>query len=168
MTKRDSKKLHALTRVRPCALIVNTLIVTSRAGARVFCAIRKKTMKKTIIALFFAAASAITAAQPYAYEPAVVRLTGTLMSPPGEAPSGKKITFPALQLSSPIVVTGTSEESPTEKGVMLLHMVLDEKLMATFKALKGKRAEVTGTLFHSDNGNHQTNVLIQTQAIAAK
>ena len=125
-------------------------------------------MRKIIVALFFTAASALTAAQPYAYEPAVVRLTGTLMSAPGEAPSGKKITFPALQLASPIVVAGTSEESPTEKGVMLLHMVLDEKSMATFKALQGKRAEVTGTLFHSDNGNHQTNVLIQTKAIAAR
>ena len=125
-------------------------------------------MKKIIAALLIAAASSLSAAQPYAYEPAVVRLAGTLISAPGESPNGKKITFPALQLASPITVEGTSEESPTEKGVMLLHMVLDETSMATFKALKGKRAAVTGTLFHSDNGNHQTNVLIQTKAIAAR
>jgi hypothetical protein len=32
---------------------------------------------------------------------------------------------------------------------MLLHMVLDNKTMTSFNALKGKRATVTGTLFHS-------------------
>lgn len=121
-------------------------------------------MKKTLIALILAATSAATSAQPYAYEPAVVSLTGTLLSAPGESPNGRKITFPALQLASPILVEGTPDE-PAEKGVMLLHMVLNNKTMATFNALKGKRATVTGTLFHSDNGNHQTNVLVTPTAI---
>ena len=120
-------------------------------------------MKKTLIALIFAVAGAAASAQPYAYEPAVVRLTGTLLSAPGESPNGKKITFPALQLTSPILVEGPDE--PTEKGVVLLHMVLNDKTMASFQTLKGKRATVTGTLFHSDNGNHQTNVLVTPTAI---
>lgn len=64
-----------------------------------------------------------------------------------------------MQLASPITVQGSPEEA-TEKGVVLLHMSLDEKMMKTFKSLKGKRVAVTGTLFHSDNGNHQTNVLV--------
>ena len=106
-------------------------------------------------------------AQAYKYEPTVVTLQGTLLSAPGEAPSGKKITFPALQLARAITVQGTSADVPTEKGVVLLHMVLDDKAMPVFKSLKGTRVNVTGTLFHSDNGNHQTNVLVTPSTIVS-
>ena len=122
---------------------------------------------------FFAVAMSAIALPPsalsqtYRYEPAVVTLQGTLLSAPGETPNGKKITFPALQLKDPITVEGTSADSPTEKGVVLLNMVLDDKTMPIYKSLKGKRVSVTGTLFHSDNGNHQTNVLVTPTAIAA-
>lgn len=105
-------------------------------------------------------------AQAYKYEPAVATLQGTLLSAPGETPNGKKITFPALQLAKPITVQGTSEDPPSEKGVILLHMVLNDKTMEIFKDLKGKRVTVTGALFHSDNGNHQTNVLVTPTSIA--
>lgn len=101
------------------------------------------------------------------YEPAVVTLQGTLLSAVGKTPDGEKITFPAIQLVNPITVQGTSVEEPTENNVTLLHMVLDEKTRELFKSLKGNRVIVNGTLFHSDNGNHQTNVLITPTSIAA-
>ncbi|MDR0674593.1 MAG: DUF4431 domain-containing protein [Zoogloeaceae bacterium] len=50
---------------------------------------------------------------------------------------------------------------------MLLHLVLDEKRMAEFKSLKGRRVSVNGTLFHSDNGNRQTDVLMDVTSISA-
>lgn len=103
-------------------------------------------------------------AQTYEYEPTAVTLYGKLLSSPGETPDGKKIRFPALQLSKPIMVQG-DQETPTEKGVILMHMVLEPKMMETFKSLKGKSVSVTGTMFHSDNGNHQTSVLITPSAI---
>ncbi|MDD5460432.1 MAG: DUF4431 domain-containing protein [Methylococcales bacterium] len=103
-------------------------------------------------------------AQTYKYEPAAVTLQGKLLSAPGETSDGKKITFPALQLTNPITVQG-DQETPTEKGVVLMHMVLDQKMMGTFKNLKGKSVSVTGAMFHSDNGNHQTNVLITPSVI---
>jgi hypothetical protein len=103
-------------------------------------------------------------AQRDTYEPAVVTLQGTLLSAPGETPDGKKMMFPAIQLSTPITVQG-DQETPPEKGVVLMHVVLNPKIMEAFKKLKGTSVSVTGSLFHADNGNHQTNVLITPSAI---
>jgi hypothetical protein len=102
--------------------------------------------------------------QSYTYEPAVVTLQGKLLSAPGETPDGKKMMFPAMQLSKPIMVQG-DEENPAEKGIVLMHLVLNPKMMETFKHLKGTLVSVTGSPFHSDNGNHQTNVLMTPSAI---
>lgn len=123
-------------------------------------------MKKLILTatIFCLAIPLSSFAQTYKYEPTAVTLHGKLLSSPGETPDGKRITFPALQLSKPIMVQG-DQETPTEKGVTLMHMVLEPKMMETFKSLKGKSVSVTGTMFHSDNGNHQTSVLITPSAI---
>jgi hypothetical protein len=105
--------------------------------------------------------ASIATAKTLPYDPAVVTLQGTLLSGDGMTPDGKKLKFPAIRLAEPISVP---EDEPrdwsAEKGVVLLHLALDEKNMAAFKRLKGKPVKVTGKLFHSDNGNHQTNVLI--------
>ncbi len=95
------------------------------------------------------------------HEPAVVTLQGALLSADGMKPEGEKLKFPAIRLTKPISVPEDEPRDwPAEKNVVLLHMALDEKNMAAFKRLKGKTVEVTGRLFHSDNGNHQTSVLI--------
>jgi hypothetical protein len=94
-----------------------------------------------------------------------ISLQGRLISAKGATPDGKAINFPALQLTQAIVVMG-DEESPTEKGVLLLHMVLNQDLMPTFIKLKGQTVLVEGKLFHADNGNHQTNVLVTPSSIS--
>lgn len=121
-------------------------------------------MYPTILAIAFSLLIGTASAETYKYEPSVATLKGRLVSAPGESPDGKKITFPALQLSTPITVQGL-EDTPTEKGVMLLHLSLSPKMMGDFNRLKGKKAAVTGSLFHADNGNHQTNVLISPASI---
>lgn len=94
------------------------------------------------------------------YEPhKKVSLQGRLISADGATPDGKAIKFPALQLPQAIVVMG-DEDSHTQKGVLLLHMVLNQDLWPTFQKLKGQTVVVEGKLFHADNGNHQTNVLV--------
>lgn len=109
----------------------------------------------------FALCASLATAKPLPYEPAVVTLQGTLLSADGMKPEGEKLKFPAIRLTEPISVPEDEPRDwPAEKNVVLLHMALDEKNMAAFKRLKGKTVEVTGRLFHSDNGNHQTNVLI--------
>ncbi len=125
----------------------------------------------TLTALAFTLATSLANATTYRYEPAVVTLQGTLLSSPGETPDGEKLTFPSLRLNKPITVQappaapGAEAEAETEKGVVLLHMALDAKNMATFKTLKGQQVKVVGTLFHADNGHHQTNVLVSPVSI---
>jgi len=118
-------------------------------------------MNHLLATLALALFASIASAKTLPYDPAVVTLQGTLLSGNGMTPDGKKLKFPAIRLAEPISVP---EDEPrdwsAEKDVVLLHMALDEKNMAAFKRLKGKPVKVTGKLFHSDNGNHQTNVLI--------
>jgi len=105
----------------------------------------------------------------YTYGPADVTLYGKLISAPGETPDGAKLTYPAIELMSPITVEATPGDEmyePTEKGVMLIHLVLDEQTMADFKQLKGRRVAASGRLFHSDNGHHQTDVLLSVKSIS--
>jgi len=118
-------------------------------------------MNRSLVALALALAASIASAKTYPYDPAVVTLQGTLLSADGATPDGKKLKFPAIRLAEPISVPEDEPRDwPAEKGVVLLHMALDEKNMAAFKRLKGQPVKVTGKLFHSDNGNHQTDVLI--------
>lgn len=118
-------------------------------------------MTRALIALVFALTASLASASPLAYEPAIVTLQGTLLSADGMTPDGAKLKFPAIRLAKPISVPEDEPRDwPAEKNVVLLHMALDEKNMAAFKRLKGQTVKVTGKLFHSDNGNHQTDVLI--------
>ena len=110
-------------------------------------------------------ATAPNTANQYSYEPTSVKLHGALVTARGETPDGKSIEFPALKLINGITVKGNSQEVPTEQDIALLQMVLNNSTKEVFNQLKGKRVEVSGTLFHSDNGNHQTKVLISPTSI---
>ena len=113
------------------------------------------------IALAFALTASLVAAKTLPYDPAIVTLQGTLVSGDGMTPDGAKLKFPAIRLTQPISVPQDEPRDwSAEQGVVLLHMALDDKNMAAFKRLKGKPVKVTGTLFHADNGNHQTSVLV--------
>ena len=118
-------------------------------------------MTRALIALAFALTASLASANPLPYEPTIVTLQGTLLSADGMTPDGAKLKFPAIRLAKPISVPEDEPRDwPAEKNVVLLHMALDEKNMAAFKRLKGQTVKVTGGLFHPDNGNHQTDVLI--------
>jgi hypothetical protein len=128
---------------------------------------------KSAVALILAASVSFAAvAQTVYYEPAQVTLGGTMITAKGQTPDGKTLDFPALALPASLPISVESEpgsceeacEEP-ESGVTLLHMVLSQDTMNQFKSLKGKPVMVRGTLFHSDNGNHQTDVLITPTAI---
>ena len=114
---------------------------------------------KYLAAIVFCFFSFSVFASSYKYEPATVTLSGKLVSADGETPDEEPLKFPALLLNKAIVVQG-DQETPTEIGVVLLHMVLNDSTMKKFKKYKGRLVTVRGSLFHSDNGNHQTNVLI--------
>lgn len=128
-------------------------------------------MRKLLsILLLFCLVSSSAFAQTYSYGPSEVSLYGTLISAPGETPDGAKLTYPALELVVPITVNATPGDEdlePTEIGVMLIHLALEKDSSAQFKELKGRRVVATGTLFHSDNGHHQTDVLLSVKALSA-
>ncbi|MBK0052997.1 DUF4431 domain-containing protein [Stenotrophomonas sp. S39] len=105
-------------------------------------------------------------AQTYRYEPEQVSLYGTLVSMPGETADGKKYMYPAIQLFTPISVQAEDEYSPYVGGVLLIQLNLNNDLMRVFQRLKGKQVNMTGTLFHSHTGWHQTPVLITVSDIA--
>jgi hypothetical protein len=138
-----------------------TPVVTHRLHA---CPVRRHatfTRLAARIALAFALTASLAFAKPLPYDPAIVTLQGTLVSGDGMTPDGAKLRFPAIRLAEPIAVPQDAPRDwPAEQGVVLLHMALDDKNMAAFKRLKGKPVKVTGTLFHADNGNHQTSVLV--------
>ncbi len=121
-------------------------------------------LRRAILASAVALAAPVMA-QSYHYEPVQTILSGVLTRETGESPDGQKVLFPAIRLPRAITVQG-DEETPTEKGVVMLHVILGRGDTATaFKRLMGKRVDITGTLMHSENGNHQTNVLITAERI---
>src|ERR1035437_7213855 len=117
-------------------------------GALDYKFIHMRIMKKLIpaAAIFSLSIPLSSFAQTYKYEPAMFTLQGKLLSTPGETPDGKKITFPALRLQAPITVQG-DQETRTENGVALMHLVVNPKMMQVFKSKTGKSVSVTGTCF---------------------
>lgn len=105
-------------------------------------------------------------AQTYRYGPDEVSLYGTLVSMPGETPSGEKIMYPAIRLFTPISVQAQDEYSPYAGGVLLIQLNLNADLMRKYQLLKGKRVNMTGALYHSHTGWHHTPVLITVTGIA--
>jgi hypothetical protein len=96
-----------------------------------------------------------------------IALSGKLQLFQGETPDEEIVYFPGLLLSEPITVNGINDEvnSETEKGVILIQLVLSEQLMRKFSTLEGKNAVVDCRLFHSITGYHYTNVLCDTLKI---
>lgn len=95
----------------------------------------------------------------YATEPEVVLLQGRLISAPGETPDGESVSFPALELASPIIVKADQNHSEA-KDVGVMQLVLDEKTRLQYEAMKGKQVSVRGSLFHRDFGTQYTWVLM--------
>lgn len=105
--------------------------------------------------------------QTYSYGEDVV-LQGTLISAPGETPDHEKIVYSAVQLDAPVNVEASSDPDDfdeTEKGVLLIQLVLDESTRASFQSMRGSRAILAGSLFHSHTGHHQTDVLMLVTSI---
>ena len=95
----------------------------------------------------------------------VVTLRGKLISALGEGNDEKMHNYPALQLEKPLSVLGTDELNVSEQDVVLIQLSLNDTLFKQYEKLNGNNVLVTGTLFHSDNGNHYTHVLMDTSAI---
>jgi hypothetical protein len=126
-------------------------------------------MKSTLAVVALALlATGAASSESFNYEPAIVRLTGTLCSGQGADPNDKSVQYPALQLATSIrVLAGPiGDIDTTEENVSLLQLVLTPELMNEYARLKGQHALVTGMLMNSHTGHHHTSVLLQVQELA--
>lgn len=120
---------------------------------------------RTAISALLMLVIGVCSAQTYQYEPAQSVVSGVLTRELGQTPDGARVRFPAVRLPRPITIEG-DEETPTEKGAVMLHVILkDRHQSAAFERYLGRRVDITGRLMRSENGHHQTNVLIISDAI---
>jgi uncharacterized protein DUF4431 len=111
------------------------------------------------------------------YEPAVVRLNGTLVrktfaGPPnyenirrGDRPE----TYWLLSLSQPVCVNEDDSDralSPAHEDIRTVQLVLTEVAYKKYKNLIGKQVVATGTLFGGITGHHHTDVLSKITSLA--
>lgn len=112
------------------------------------------------------------------YEPAVVKVTGTLTRKtfPGlpnyqSARKGDRPeTFWLVELAAPVCVSEDKADpdlNPSQESIGEIQLVLDPELYKANKALMGGRVIVQGTLFGAHTGHHHTPVLLTVKAIEA-
>jgi hypothetical protein len=104
----------------------------------------------------------------YKYEPVVTTLDGVLIYMSGITPDEQPVRFPAIKLSQPISVD-KNQDNEEETNVEFIQLaILTDEMMTWVKSLEDKPVSITGTLYHADNGNHHTNVLMMTEIIIPK
>ena len=152
-------------RVRSCN-VCGVQNLTSR-----WLGVQGEAMKNTLATLVLAfSVTEAASTETFRYEPAIVRLTGTLCSSQGTDPNDESVQYPALKLKASIRVRAdpTTGTDSTEENVSLLQLVLTPELMNEYARLKGQDASVTGTLMHAHTGHHHTSVLLQVQELVSE
>jgi hypothetical protein len=126
----------------------------------------------------YAVGQTITSVPCLSYEPAVVKIAGTLgrktvPGPPnyesvrnGDRPE----TYWFVQLSRPVCVGEDEKEpdlNPAKNDVGSIQLVLAPDAYAAYKELVGKRVVASGTLFGAITGHHHTPVLLTVRTLSA-
>lgn len=131
-----------------------------------------------VVGISFATALAQTPSSRscLSYEPAVVKLSGTLVrktfpGPPnyenihrGDRPE----TYWLLKLSQPVCVNEDKSEpslNPAHDDIRSVQLVLTGEAYKKYKTLVGKRVVATGTLFGEHTGHHHTPVLLTVSGL---
>lgn len=129
-----------------------------------------------LLLLLISSASAGAQSNCLSYDPAEVKVMGTILrktfpGPPnyesirrGDQPE----TIWILHLDNPVCVTGNTDEMNEPEGrVTDLQLVLDGDEYTRFRKLAGARIRVTATgkLFHAHTAHHRTSVLLEVADI---
>lgn len=129
-----------------------------------------KLSKYILCALTLCVITSLSFAENYICEmPAILEgVLTTSKSDPAMSADEKAHNFPALQLKKAISVgcQANDEFCSPEQNVSILQLVLTKQQVKQFNDLKGKTVRVNGKLFHSENGNHYTNVLMTVESIS--
>jgi hypothetical protein len=136
----------------------------------------------TLFLLFCAPVTALSAnAVAYHYDPAVVTLTGVIETQtfPGRTgyesiANGDEIERGwYLRLARSIVVEPNPDEnghnSSRERNVKVVQLAFidNDQVIAVLPRLEGKRAVLTGKLFHAFSAHHHARVLFDVQTVSA-
>jgi hypothetical protein len=124
-------------------------------------------MKKYFLMLILASGS--VHAESFYYNSSV-SIKGTLVSETASSDityDEKEHTYPAVKLSKPIDVLCELNdlECQPEIGIDFLQLVLKPNQIKQFKVMNHHHVIINGELFHADNGNHYTSVLIDVKSI---
>jgi hypothetical protein len=132
----------------------------------------------TLLLLLLASAAYARAqgGQCLSYEPAEVRVSGTLdkMVVPGP-PNYQSVrrgdqpeTIWVLTLDKAVCVTGNTDDiNEAEQNVADLQLVLQQNHFAQLRRMRGRKIHVTATgkLFHAHTAHHRTKVLLDVKEI---
>lgn len=125
-----------------------------------------RTLLLLLVLILSAVASADTVLQ---YEPAVVEITGTLTKGKHEHPNGTWFDFQLLKLAAPASIKGDGEEDSlnvSEEKITEIQLASqDDAILKKLAKLNGKKATLTGTLFHSHTAWHVRELVMMVTAI---
>lgn len=112
------------------------------------------------------------------YEPAVIKLSGTLVRQTFPGPPGYESitqgdqaeTFWLIKLSSPICVDQDKADpliNTAKRNARRVQLVVNEKMYKQYRNLVGRKVIATGTLFGEHTGHHHTPVLLTVSKLEA-
>ena len=130
----------------------------------------------TLLILLCATAAVASAQSCLSYEPAEVRLSGTISKQVVPGPPNyesvrkgdKPETIWILTLDKPVCVTGNTDDvNEPEQNVTDLQLVLQPNHFAQLNKMTGRKVEVVslGKLFHGHTAHHRTKVLLDVKEI---
>lgn len=103
------------------------------------------------------------------YEPVVVEITGTLSKGKHEHPNGTWFDFQLLKLAAPASIKGDGEKDSlcvSEDNITEIQVSsTDATVLKKLASLNGKKAILTGTLFHSHTAWHVRELVFMVTAV---
>jgi hypothetical protein len=130
----------------------------------------------TLLILLCATAAAASAQSCLSYEPAEVKVSGTLSKQVVPGPPNyesvrrgdKPETIWILTLDKAVCVTGNTDDvNEPEQNVTDLQLLLQQEHFAQLRRMTGRKVHVaaSGTLFHGHTAHHRTKVLLDVKEI---
>lgn len=126
-------------------------------------------MRPLLLLLALVLPAVVSADTALQYEPAVVEITGTLAKGKHEHPNGTWFDFQLLKLAAPASIKGDGGEDSfnvSEGKITEIQISSqDDALRKKLAKLNGKKATLTGTLFHSHTAWHVRELVMMVTAI---
>ena len=157
-----------------CILDMSSVITMRRFAAR-------RRMLRLVVGALLCSGSLCLGQNPsspacLSYEPAVVKVTGTLTRKTFPGPPNyesvrmgdRAETYWFVELRSPVCVLEDKADpdlNPSQDQVREIQLVLESAMYKTYSGLIGRHVVTQGTLFGAHTGHHHTPVLLTVKSI---